>query len=321
MSMSMADRDGLIWFDGEWVDWRDAQVHVLTHTLHYGAGVFEGVRVYLTDKGPAIFRLQDHTRRFFNSAKIIGMSLPWDMQTLMDAQCQAVQHNNLNSGYIRPMAFYGSEGVGLRADGLKVHCIIAAWDWGTYLGDAALKQGIRVKTSSYARHHPNVSMCRGKINGHYVNSILALREALDNGCEEALMLDVDGYVSEGTGENVFIVRDGVIYTPEVASALDGITRNTLITLAADVGIELVTKRITRDEVYIADEAFFSGTAAEVTPIRELDGRAIGTGKRGPVTEKLQALYFDSVAGRGDHPQWNHLVQSTAVGSAPDAVSV
>jgi branched-chain amino acid aminotransferase len=295
--MSMSDRDGVIWYDGKLVPWRDATTHVLTHTLHYGMGVFEGVRAYETSKGTAIFRLQAHTDRLFRSAHILGMSIPYDKDTINEATRAAVRENKLKSGYIRPMCFYGSEGMGLRAEGLKVHAIIAAWHWGAYLGEEGQMTGIKVRTSSYNRHHINVTMCRAKANGQYMNSMLALREALASGCDEALLLDTEGYVSEGSGENIFLVRDGVLYTPDITSALDGITRATVMQLAADLGLKVIEKRITRDEVYVADEAFFTGTAAEVTPIRELDGRTIGIGKRGPVTEKLQALYFDAVHGR------------------------
>ncbi len=295
--MSMADRDGLIWLDGEMVPWREAKVHVLTHTLHYGMGVFEGVRAYETDSGPAIFRLQDHTDRLFNSAKIMRMAIPFSREELNEVQKAVVRKNHLNSAYIRPMCFYGSEGMGLRADSLKVHCMVAAWEWGAYLGADNMQNGIRIKTSSFTRHHVNITMCKSKANGNYINSMLALREALDDGYDEALLLDNEGYVAEGSGENVFIVKKGVIYTPDLTSALDGITRQTLLRLAGDLGIEVVEKRITRDEVYIADEAFFSGTAAEVTPIRELDHRPIGNGSRGPVTEKLQSLYFEVVQGK------------------------
>ena len=301
--MSMADRDGLIWFDGEMVPWRDAQVHVLTHTLHYGMGVFEGVRAYHADQGTAIFRLQEHTRRLLDSAKIMNMKAPFDADTLNAAQITAVRENNLDSAYIRPMMFYGSEGMGLRADNLKVHTIVAAWEWGSYLGAENMEKGIRIKTSSFTRHHVNISMCKAKANGHYINSMLALQEAIQDGYDEALLLDVEGFVAEGSGENVFVIRDGVIYTPDLTSALNGITRNTIFQLAADEGIPLVEKRITRDELYIADEAFFSGTAAEVTPIRELDNRPIGSGTRGPITEKLQSLYFDVVHGRVE--KYNH----------------
>jgi len=297
--MSMADRDGLIWLDGEMVPWREAQTHVLTHTLHYGMGVFEGLRAYKTGQGTAIFRLQAHTDRLFRSAHILGMPMPFDKDTLNAAQKAAVRENNLQTAYIRPMCFYGSEGMGLRADNLKVHVMIAAWEWGSYLGAEGLEKGIRIKTSSFTRHHVNITMCKAKANGNYMNSMLALQEALRDGYDEALLLDVDGYVAEGSGENIFIIRNGVLYTPDLTSALEGITRETIFALAQDNGLEVREKRITRDEVYIADEAFFTGSAAEVTPIRELDGRQIGNGGRGPITEKLQGQYFDLVHGRLD----------------------
>ncbi len=297
--MSMADRDGVIWFDGQMVAWRDATVHVLTHTLHYGMGCFEGVRAYHADQGTAIFALEAHTNRLMDSCKILGMKLPYSKQQLMDAQVAAVRDNHLDSAYIRPMCFLGSEGMGLRADGLTVHCIVAAWEWGTYLGQEALEKGIRIKTSSFTRHHVNIAVTKAKANGQYINSMMALGEALNDGYDEALLLDPEGYVAEGSGENIFVVKDGVIYTPELTSALNGITRKTIFTLADDLGFEVREKRITRDEIYIADEAFFTGTAAEVTPISELDNRAIGTGIRGPVTEKMQSAYFDLVHGRND----------------------
>jgi branched-chain amino acid aminotransferase len=297
--MSMADRDGVIWFDGEMVPWREAQVHVLTHTLHYGMGVFEGLRAYHAEQGTAIFRLKAHTDRLYRSARILGMDIPFEKATLNAAHKAVIRENNLDSAYIRPMCFYGSEGMGLRADNLKVHTIIAAWDWGSYLGDEGMEKGIRIRTSSFTRHHVNITMCKAKANGNYMNSMLALQEALRDGYDEALLLDVDGFVAEGSGENIFIVRNGVIYTPELTSALEGITRDTIFTLARDNGLEIREKRITRDEVYIADEAFFTGSAAEVTPIRELDGRSIGSGSRGPITEKLQSQYFDLVHGRLD----------------------
>ncbi|EGV16674.1 branched-chain amino acid transaminase [Thiocapsa marina] len=301
---TMEDRDGLIWHNGEMVPWREAKTHVLTHTFHYGMGVFEGVRAYRTEQGPAIFRLRDHTDRLFDSAHILGMKAPFDRETIDEAQRIAVRENNLDSAYIRPMFFYGPEGMGLRADNLKVHCIVAAWEWGSYLGEENMTKGIRIRVSSYTRHHVNITMCRAKANGNYMNSMMALQEALRDGYDEALLLDASGYVMEGSGENVFIVRKGVLYTPDLTSALDGITRRTVMTLARDLGIEVVEKRITRDEVYIADEAFFTGTAAEVTPIREVDGRVIGNGGRGPITERLQSLYFDLVHGRlPAYPEW------------------
>ena len=295
--MTMDDRDGVIWMDGEFVPWREARTHVLTHTLHYGMGVFEGVRAYHAEKGTAIFRLQEHTNRLFRSAHILQMDMPYDKETINKATCEAVSKNNLDSAYIRPMCFYGSEGMGLRADNLNVHVIIAAWEWGSYLGAEGMEKGIRIRTSSYTRHHVNITMCKAKANGNYMNSMLALREALDCGYDEALLLDNEGYVAEGSGENIFVVRDGVIYTPDLTSALDGITRSTIIQMAQELGYTIKEKRITRDEVYVADEAFFTGTAAEVTPIREVDNRKIGSGSRGPVTEKLQSLYFDIVHGR------------------------
>ncbi|MCW8888721.1 MAG: branched-chain amino acid transaminase [Gammaproteobacteria bacterium] len=302
--MTMDDQDGVIWLDGEMVPWREAKTHVLTHTLHYGMGVFEGVRAYKTDKGAAIFRLQDHTDRLFRSAHILQMPMPFDKETINQAQLDAVAQNNLDSAYIRPMCFYGSEGMGLRADNLKVHVMVAAWHWGAYLGAEGLEKGIRIRTSSYTRHHVNITMCKAKANGNYMNSMMALQEAISGGFDEAMLLDNEGYVTEGSGENIFIIRDGVIFTPDLTSALDGITRNTIFQFAKELGIEVREKRITRDEVYIADEAFFTGTAAEVTPIREVDNRQIGEGKRGPITEKLQSMYFDQVHGRRDnHPDW------------------
>ncbi|WP_348674080.1 branched-chain amino acid transaminase [uncultured Abyssibacter sp.] len=300
--MSMADRDGVIWLDGEMVPWRDAKVHVLTHTLHYGLGVFEGVRAYETAKGPAIFRLPEHTHRLLNSAKILGMKIPYDAETINAACLAAVRDNNLDSAYLRPMAFYGSEGMGLRADNLQVHLMVAAWTWGAYLG-GQYDKGIRIRTSSYTRHHVNSAMCRAKANGHYFNSMLALSEALRDGYDEALLLDVDGYVAEGSGENIFYVSEGRIYTPDLRSALDGITRKTIMEFCDDLGIEVIEKRVTRDDLYIADEVFFTGTAAEVTPIGEVDGRKIGDGMRGPITEQLQSLYFRTV--KGEEPKYEH----------------
>jgi branched-chain amino acid aminotransferase len=307
--MSMADRDGVIWFDGEMRPWREATTHVLTHTLHYGMGVFEGVRAYDAEQGTAIFRLKEHTNRLFRSAHILQMPMPFDKDTLNEAQLAVVRENKLNSAYLRPMCFYGAEGMGLRADNLKVHVIVAAWEWGAYLGKENLEKGIRIRTSSFTRHHVNITMCKAKANGNYMNSMLALNEALTCGYDEAMLLDNEGYVAEGSGENIFIVRDGVLYTPDLTSALDGITRDTIMILAREEGLQIREKRITRDEVYVADEAFFTGTAAEVTPIREVDNRIIGCGSRGPITEKLQTLYFDQVHGRReDHPEWLSLVE-------------
>ena len=306
--MSMADRDGVIWYDGEMVPWREATTHVLTHTLHYGMGVFEGVRAYDAEQGTAIFRLREHTDRLFRSAHILQMKIPFDKDTLNQAQIDVVRQNKLESAYLRPMCFYGSEGMGLRADNLRVHVIVAAWEWGAYLGKENLEKGIRIRTSSFTRHHVNITMCKAKANGNYMNSMLALNEALTCGYDEAMLLDNEGYVAEGSGENIFIVRNGVLYTPDLTSALEGVTRDTIMVLAREEGLEIREKRITRDEVYVADEAFFTGTAAEVTPIREVDNRAIGNGGRGPVTARLQTLYFDQVHGRReDHPDWLALV--------------
>ena len=302
--MSMADRDGFIWYDGKLVPWRDATTHVLTHSLHYGLAVFEGVRAYKTVSGTAIFRLQDHTNRLFASAHIYRMPMPYDKATLNAAHLDVVRSNKLESCYLRPIAFYGSEKMGVSPRGAATHVSIAAWPWGAYLGEEGMEKGIRVKTSSYSRHHVNVNMARAKFAGTYANSILANMEATEDGYDEALLLDVDGFVAEGAGENLCVVKDGVIYEPEIASALMGITRNTVITLAAELGYKVVAKRLTRDDIYIADEAFFTGTAAEVTPIRELDNRTIGAGSRGPITTKIQSLFFDVVNGKVPaHADW------------------
>lgn len=301
--MSMSDRDGFIWYDGEMVPWRNATTHVLTHSLHYGLAVFEGVRAYNSDIGTAVFRLADHTKRLFNSAHIYQMNIPYDQETINAAQLEVVRRNELESCYIRPLVFYGSEKMGVSPKGAKVHIAIAAWPWGAYLGDEALQQGIRVKISSYARQHVNVTMPRAKVASTYANSILANAEALDHGYDEAILLDTDGFVAEGSGENIFIVKDGVLIEPEIASALTGITRSTLHAIAGDLGITVATRRLTRDDLYIADEAFFTGTAAEVTPIREIDRRVIGTGRRGPITEKLQQAFFDIVNGK--NPKYHH----------------
>ncbi len=302
--MNFDDRDGFIWLDGEMVPWREARIHVLTHTLHYGMGVFEGVRAYQADQGTAVFRLQEHTHRLFNSAHILGIDIPFSREEINQAQLAAVRENNLESAYIRPMCFLGSEGMGLRADNLCVHCMVAAWNWGSYLGDENMQKGIRIRVSSFTRHHVNATMCRAKANGNYMNSMMALQEAIRDGYDEALLLDAAGFVMEGSGENIFLVNNGVLYTPDLTSALDGITRKTVMELAQSEGLKVAEKQITRDEVYIADEAFFTGTAAEVTPIREVDNRKIGDGGRGAITEKLQSLYFDAVHGRiKDHLDW------------------
>jgi len=303
--LSMADRDGWIWHDGKLVSWRSATTHVLTHSLHYGLAVFEGVRAYKTVSGTQIYRLREHTQRLINSAHIYMMKIPYDRETLMQAQKEVVRANKLESCYVRPIAFYGSEKMGVSPKGAKVHVAIAAWPWGAYLGEEGMKRGIRVKTSSYTRHHVNITMTQAKAVSNYTNSILANMEALDDGYDEAMLLDASGFVSEGAGENLFIVKKGVVYTPDLsAGALNGITRDTIFNICQDHGLKLVEKRITRDEVYICDEAFFTGTAAEVTPIRELDRVQIGIGSRGPVTEKIQAAFFDIVNGRNPkYAEW------------------
>ncbi len=306
--MSMADRDGFIWYDGKLVPWRDATTHVLTHSLHYGLAVFEGVRAYMTPAGTAIFRVKEHTDRLFNSAKIFMMEIPYSREQLVEAQREVVRANRLESCYLRPLVFYGSEKMGVSPRGASVHVAIAAWPWGAYLGEEALMKGIRVKTSSFQRHHINVSMVRSKTAGHYVNSILANLEATQDGYDEALLLDTQGFVAEGAGENVFIVRDGQLIEPELVSGLTGITRATVHELARELGIPVLSKPMTRDDVYLADEAFFTGTAAEITPIREVDGRVIGAGRRGPVTERIQNLFFEAVNGRAEkYKHWLTLV--------------
>jgi branched-chain amino acid aminotransferase len=303
--MSMSDRDGKIWMDGTMVDWRDAKIHVLSHTLHYGCGAFEGVRAYETAAGPAIFRLREHTERLFNSAKILRMKIPFDLDTVMQAQRAVVRENHLKSCYLRPLIWLGSEKLGVNPKGCQVHLMVAAWPWGAYLGEEGLARGIRVKTSSYTRHHVNITMTQAKAVSNYTNSILANMEAVDDGYDEAMLLDSAGFISEGAGENLFIVKKGVVYTPDLsAGALNGITRDTIFSICHDLGLKVVEKRITRDEVYISDEAFFTGTAAEVTPIREFDRITLGAGARGPVTEKIQSAFFDIVNGRnGKYAEW------------------
>jgi branched-chain amino acid aminotransferase len=303
--MSMSDRDGKIWMDGALVDWRDAKIHVLSHTLHYGCGVFEGVRAYNTARGTAIFRLKEHTERLFNSAKILRMKIPFGFEQVFEAQREVVRANKLESCYLRPLTWIGDQKLGVSPKGNTVHLMVAAWAWGAYLGEEGMKRGIRVKTSSYTRHHVNITMTQAKATSNYTNSILANMEATDEGYDEAMLLDASGFVSEGAGENLFIVKGGVVCTPDLsAGALNGITRNTVFHICKDLGLPLVEKRITRDEVYICDEAFFTGTAAEVTPIRELDRVQIGDGARGPITEKIQTAFFDIVNGRNPkYAEW------------------
>ncbi len=293
---AFADRDGWIWVDGEMLPWREARTHMLTYTLHYGVGCFEGVRAYSTPRGPCLFRLQEHTARLLNSAKILGMALAPSAEELNQAQIAVVRENGLQEAYLRPMAFYGADGMGLRAEGLKARVMVAAWPWGNYLGEASKEQGIRIKTASFSRHHVNSAMARAKANGQYIVSSMALNEVLRDGYDEALMLDTHGFVAEGTAENIFLVCGGELHTPDVTACLDGITRRTVMQLARDMGIKVIERRITRDEVYVADEAFFTGTAAEVTPIREVDNRTIGSGRRGPLTERLQSRYLEVVTG-------------------------
>ncbi|EQD59811.1 Branched-chain amino acid aminotransferase I [mine drainage metagenome] len=300
----MSDRDGTLWLDGQYIPWRTANTHVLTHSLHYGMAVFEGVRAYQTAEGTALFRLREHTERLLRSAHILQIPVPFTLETLMEAQCQVVAQNHLKEGYIRPLVYLGSEKMGVSPRGAKTHVAIAAWPWGAYLGEEALQQGIRVKVSSYTRHHPNITLCKAKASGNYMNSILANNEATADGYDEALLLDVEGFVAEGSGENLFMVKRGVLYTPDLSSALEGITRDSIIQLAQEMGITVLERRISRDELYTADEVFFTGTAAEVTPIREIDRRVIGQGTRGPLTEKLQSAYFDCVKGRApSHRDW------------------
>ena len=302
---SMSDRDGKIWMDGQLVDWRDAKIHVLTHTLHYGCGAFEGVRAYKGDDGTtSIFRLEEHTDRLFNSAKILRMTIPFTKAQVNQAQIDVIRANKLESGYLRPLTWVGDRKLGVSTKGNDIHLMVAAWPWGAYLGEEGMKRGIRVKISSYTRHHVNITMTQAKAVSNYTNSILANREATDDGYDEAILLDASGFVSEGAGENIFVVKDGVVYTPDLsAGALNGITRNTVLHICKDLGLELIQKRITRDELYISDEVFFTGTAAEVTPIREIDRIEIGSGSRGPITEKIQAAFFDIVNGR--NPKYAH----------------
>jgi branched-chain amino acid aminotransferase len=317
--MSFADRDGFIWYDGKLVPWREATTHVLTYTLHYGVGCFEGVRAYNTPRGTAIFRLEDHTQRLLNSAKILGMKMPWNADQINEAQLEVLRANKLKEAYLRPMVFYGAEEMGLRAQRLSTHLIVAAWTWGAYLGADNMEKGIRVKTSSFARHAVNAAMCRAKANGQYINSMQALNEVLKDGYDEAIMLDQQGFIAEGSAENIFLVQRGELHTPDLTACLDGITRRTVMQLAKDLKLPVIERRITRDEVYVADEAFFTGTAAEVTPIREVDNRAIGAGKRGPITQKLQSAYLALVKGEtSQHSAWLAYVDAKPAARAVSA---
>jgi len=297
--MIMSDLKGKIWMDGKLVEWSDAKIHVLTHTLHYGTGVFEGVRAYETSDGPAIFRLEDHTNRLFESAKLIGMQIPYDAKELNDAQSQVVKINNLKNAYIRPMCFYGSEGMGLRADNLKVHAIVAAWDWGSYLGDDKILNGIKVKVTDFPKRCEKSMLHKAKASGNYLYSMLALKDALNSGFDEALILDIDDYVNEGSGENFFMVADNTIHTPKDATVLNGITRQTVMKIARDLNYHVEETNISVDDVKSSDEAFFTGTAAEVTPIIQVDNVKINDGKPGKITKKIQNIYFDIIRGKID----------------------
>ena len=297
--MIMSDLKGKIWMDGKLVEWSDAKVHVLTHTLHYGTGVFEGVRAYETSGGPAIFRLEDHTNRLFESAKLIGMKIPYDKKELNDAQSKVVKINNLKNAYIRPMCFYGSEGMGLRADNLKVHAIIAAWDWGSYLGDDKILNGIKVKVTDFPKRCEKSMLHKAKASGNYLYSMLALKDALNSGFDEALILDVDDNVNEGSGENFFMIANNTIHTPKDATVLNGITRQTVMKIARDLNYNVEETNISVDDVKSSDEAFFTGTAAEVTPIIQVDNVKINDGKPGEITKKIQKIYFDTIRGKVD----------------------
>ncbi len=302
--MIMSDLQGQIWMDGSFCDWKKAKIHILTHTMHYGTGVFEGVRAYETETGPAIFRLVDHTDRLFESADLVGMNIPFTKDQLMQAQCDCVVKNNLKNAYIRPLCFYGSEGMGLRADNLKVHCAVAAWDWGPYLGAEQIEKGIRVKVSPFPKRDPEAMLYKAKATGNYINSMLALRDALSSGYDEALILGTDNSVNEGSGENFFMVKNNKLVTPELITVLDGITRKTIITLAKDLGIETIERKIQLNEAYECDEAFFTGTAAEVTPIIEIDKTKINNGVPGKITQMLQQNYFNLIRGKyGNHDKW------------------
>ena len=307
--MNLSDLEGYIWVDGEIVDWKEAKTHVLTYTLHYGLAVFEGVRAYSTSKGTCIFRLQDHTDRLFKSANTIGMTIPFSLKELNEAQAKVVSINKLEESYIRPMCFYGAEGLGIRFDGLSIHTVIAAWEWPSYMDPEAQEKGISVKVSSYKRQVRN-EVANAKINGNYVQSTVALNEALEQGFEETLMLDSEGFVAEGSGENFFMVKDNRLITPDLDACLDGITRRTIISLAKELKIDFEVRKIQLKEVFESDEAFFTGTAAEVVPINSIDKKSIADGLRGPITEKLQKAYLDQVRGkRSENIDWHTPIDS------------
>lgn len=307
--MNLSDLDGYIWFDGKIVDWREAQTHVLTYTLHYGLGVFEGVRAYLTPKGTCVFRLHDHTERLFKSAKTIGMKIPFSSEELIEAQRKIVSLNNLKESYIRPMCFYGSEGLGIRFDNLSVHTIVAAWEWPHYMEPEAQEKGISVKVSSFKRQVRN-EVANAKINGNYVQSTVALNEAIEQGFEETLLLDSEGFVAEGSGENFFMVKDNKLITPDLDACLDGITRRTIISLAKELEVDFEERKIQLEEALESDEAFFTGTAVEVMPINAIDKKSIADGLRGPITEKLQKAYLDQVRGkRSGNKDWQSPIDS------------
>ena len=302
--MMMSDLKGKIWMDGNLLEWSDAKVHVLTHTLHYGTGVFEGVRAYETSDGPAIFRLADHTNRLFESAKLIGMTIPYTPDELNAAQVEIIKVNNLQNAYIRPMCFYGSEGMGLRADNLKVHACIAAWDWGSYLGDDKIKNGIKVKVTNFPKRTEKSMLHKAKASGNYLYSMLALKDALNSGFDEALILDIDDNVNEGSGENFFMLSGNSLFTPKDITVLNGITRQTIMKIAKDLNYDVIEKNITVDEAKTSNEAFFTGTAAEVTPIVQIDDVQINQGVPGPSTKKIQEIYFNTIRGKvSEYKDW------------------
>jgi branched-chain amino acid aminotransferase len=302
---TMVEKLEKIWMDGRFVDWDDANIHILTHTLHYGLGAFEGIRCYLCDDGrSAIFKLKEHVDRFFNSAHIGQIDIPFSKEEITNAIIETVKINGLKESYIRPIVFIGDGAMGIHPQNNPIRVAVAVWQWGAYLGDDGLKNGIRVKTSSFTRHHVNIMMTKAKICGNYVNSVLAKREVVQDGYDEAVILDTEGYVCEATGENIFITQKGDLKTPPLTSVLPGITRDSVISIALDRGIRVIEERLTRDELYVADEAFFTGTAAEITPIRQVDNRSIGNGKPGEITQTLQNIFFDIIRGKQEkYKKW------------------